>query len=89
MKFILWVKHFLQTFPIIPGTYDDDYNGGTEHGDMFVSKLDSNLTTLFASTFLGGTDDEKPFGIEVDISGNVIRWRIYTFMRLSNYRRSL
>jgi hypothetical protein len=38
---------------------------------MFVSKMDSNLTTLFASTFLGGTDDEKPFGIEVDTSGNV------------------
>ena len=65
-------KTLSPNFPIIPGTYDDDYNGGTEHGDMFVSRLDSNLTTLYASTFLGGTDDEKPFGIEVDISGNVI-----------------
>ena len=64
-------KTLSSNFPIIPGTYDDDYNGGTEHGDMFVSKMDSNLTTLYASTFLGGTDDEKPFGIEVDTSGNV------------------
>jgi hypothetical protein len=64
-------KTLSSNFPIISGTYDDTYNGGTEHGDMFVSKMDSNLTTLFASTFLGGTDDEKPFGIEVDTSGNV------------------
>jgi len=64
-------KTLSSNFPIISGTYDDTYNGGTEHGDMFVSKMDSNLTTLYASTFLGGTDDEKPFGIEVDTSGNV------------------
>ncbi len=58
-------------FPIISGTYDDDYNGGTEHGDIFVSKLDSNLTTLSASTYLGGSDDEKSFGIALDTSGYV------------------
>jgi hypothetical protein len=58
-------------FPIVPGTYDDDYNGGTEHGDIFVSRMDSNLATLYASTFLGGSGDEKPFGIAVDTSGNV------------------
>jgi hypothetical protein len=66
-------KTMSEDFPIIPGTYDDDYNGGgsDEHGDIFVSKLDVDLTVLKASTFLGGSDDEKPFGIAFDGSGNV------------------
>jgi hypothetical protein len=64
-------KTLSSNFPIITGTYDDDYNGGSEHGDIFISKLDGNLTSLSASTFLGGSDDEKPFGIALDSTGNV------------------
>jgi len=65
-------KTLSANFPIVVGIYDDSYNGGSEHGDMFASVLDADLTTLHASTFLGGTADEKPFGIALDGDENII-----------------
>ncbi len=59
-------------FPIVTGTYDDTYNGGTEHGDIFITGLSPTLSHLEASTFLGGTNDEKPFGILFDPAGYLI-----------------
>jgi hypothetical protein len=43
-------------FPTVAGSYDEDFNGGTD--DVFISKLSPDLTTLLASTYLGGTGDE-------------------------------
>lgn len=42
-------------FPVTSGSYDETYNGGT---DVFISILDSNLTTLISSSYIGGSDDE-------------------------------
>jgi hypothetical protein len=57
-------------FPTTPGAYDTSYNGGD--GDTFVSKFDSTLTTLLASTFLGGSIDNDPAScIRTDSDGNV------------------
>ena len=42
-------------FPTTPGAYDTDYNGGS---DGFVSKLDSALTQIKASTYFGGPGDD-------------------------------
>ena len=60
-------------FPTTPGAYDEDYNDGF---DIFVSKLDSDLTSLLASTFIGGGDDEGSLAdynicIALDGGGNV------------------
>ncbi len=38
-------------FPTISGAYDTSYGGGTY--DVFISRLNSDLTTLSASTYLG------------------------------------
>ncbi|UCD94945.1 MAG: SBBP repeat-containing protein [Candidatus Zixiibacteriota bacterium] len=60
-------------FSTIPGSYDTLFNGGVigRNGDAFVSKFDANLTTLIASTFLGGSGQESVHAIALDGDGNV------------------
>ncbi|OQX81622.1 MAG: hypothetical protein B6D64_01680 [Bacteroidetes bacterium 4484_276] len=59
-------------FPVTPGSYDQTYNGGR---DAFILKLDNDLTTLHASTYLGGSGDEgfqwPRIDIVVDSNNNV------------------
>jgi ankyrin repeat protein len=43
-------------FPVTPSAYCTQYNGGG--GDAFILKMDKNLKSLIASTFLGGSGDE-------------------------------
>jgi ankyrin repeat protein len=44
-------------FPTTPGAYQEKYNGGTR--DVFLSKFDSELRELLASTLLGGSNDDR------------------------------
>jgi ankyrin repeat protein len=44
-------------FPTTPGAYQEKYNGGTR--DVFLSKFDSGLKELRASTLLGGSGDDR------------------------------
>ena len=64
---------FSTDFPTTPNAFDTSYNGG--YGDVFVSKLDSNLTTLTASTYLGGSEvpgvGEQSHCLSIDENGNV------------------
>jgi hypothetical protein len=57
-------------YPLGPAAYDSTYNGIGAAGlsdDVFVSKLDgANLSTLLASTYLGGTVWENGWGVDVD-----------------------
>ena len=50
-------------FPTTPGAVDTSLNGAR---DAFVTKLDSTGSTLFHSTFLGGTANDSGTGIAVD-----------------------
>jgi len=58
-------------FPFTSGAFDSTYAGGSVGGDAFVVKLDSNLTTLLGSTYLGGNMDEWRVSIALDKTRNI------------------
>jgi hypothetical protein len=55
-------------FPVTLDAFDTSYNGG---GDVFVSKLSSNLNLLLSSTYLGGCELDRANSIIVDASNDV------------------
>ena len=59
-------------FPTVLGAYNMTYSGGGLHGDVFVSRLNGTLSTLTASTFLGGTDDDYGLGIAISNTDHVL-----------------
>jgi hypothetical protein len=54
--------------PVTAGAYSS-YVGSK---DVFVSKFSPDLSTLFYSTYLGGSGNEEGYGIAVDSVGNAI-----------------
>ena len=52
-------------FPVTSGSYSTSFNGMY---DIVVVKLNPSATQLLFSTFIGGADDDCPYGIE--LSGN-------------------
>jgi len=60
-------------FPTTPDAYDTSYNGDSDnsYGDTFISKLSGDLTSLIASTFLGGSYLDAANSIALDSEGNV------------------
>ena len=55
------------SFPTTTGAFDETLNG---ERDVFVLKLDPTGSALVYSTLLGGSLNERAFGIDIDTSGN-------------------
>lgn len=55
-------------FPITAGAYQRFYGGNR---DAFIAKLSTDLSHLFASTYLGGKDGDIGLSIATDPSGNI------------------
>ncbi|MBL0321432.1 MAG: SBBP repeat-containing protein [Ignavibacteria bacterium] len=68
------------------GAYQSSNAGGTN--DAFVTKLNSNGSTLAYSTYIGGSNNENGLGIAVDGSGNAYITGT-TRPRTSRHRRRL
>lgn len=56
-------------FPIISGAFQGTYLGGEY--DAFVAKLSSDLSSLLASTFLGGSGNDYAASLILDSSYNI------------------
>lgn len=54
-------------FPTTPGVYD----AGFKDGDVFIAKLDWNLSHIVSSTYLGGTSNDYGNAIVVDSQRNI------------------
>ncbi|MBN1827476.1 MAG: hypothetical protein JW958_14570 [Candidatus Eisenbacteria bacterium] len=64
-----------RNFPTTAGAYDTEYGaGGTTQysGDLFVCRMTTDLNTLAASTFLGGSGGEFYGYMALDPDGNVV-----------------
>ncbi len=62
-----WVQS--RDFPSTPNAFDETHNGG---GDTYILKMDKNLSTVLASTFIGGSQKERWNRLTEDKEGNWI-----------------
>ncbi|WP_347274635.1 SBBP repeat-containing protein [Candidatus Kuenenia sp.] len=58
-------------YPTTTGAYQTIFNSSGDNPDVVISKLNSELTNLLASTYLGGYSSDEGYSISLDGSGNV------------------
>jgi hypothetical protein len=63
-------KTYSPDYPTKSGAYQEAHTDNND-SDVFISRLDSNLSALSASTFIGGEFDDSGNSIALDASANV------------------
>ncbi len=53
-----------------PGAFQTNFAGGSQAGDAFVAKFDSQGSNLIYLTYLGGSADDAAYSIALDGNGN-------------------
>ena len=59
-------------FPVTAGAFSREFNGGEQSGDAFIVILDNNLSSLKASTYLGGSNNEWRVAVRALDNGGVL-----------------
>ena len=67
---VVGITHSID-FPVTANAFDREFNGGSESGDAFVVVLDNSLSTLKASTYLGGSHNEWRLAVHA-VEGGVL-----------------
>jgi len=62
---------YSSNFPVTPGALDSAGPSNTTYTEGFISKLSPELTTLSASTFLGGASSDVVGALAIDGAGNI------------------
>jgi PKD repeat protein len=70
----------INLFPVTPNPNGFQTTFGGGQWDAFITKMEQDLSALNYSTYLGGSDDEKAYGIAVDSNGTayVVGWTMST-----------
>lgn len=64
---------FSSSYPVTPGGFQPNCAScAAGHPDVFITKLNPTGSAQVYSTFLGGNDNDQPFGLAVDAAGNAI-----------------
>ncbi|MHB1001082.1 MAG: DUF7948 domain-containing protein [Armatimonadota bacterium] len=64
-----WSSDFPTTSGAFDTTFDDTYKSNGDYADAFIIKLNSSGSALEYTTLLGGTVDDRAYGIAVDDEG--------------------
>lgn len=59
-------------FPLANAFQAENAGGSQEAGDAFVTQIDAEGSALVFSTFLGGSEDDRARGVDVDSFGHVL-----------------
>ncbi|MEA1874036.1 MAG: T9SS type A sorting domain-containing protein [Bacteroidota bacterium] len=59
-------------YPTTTGAYDDTFDGAGTLSAAFVSRLDSDLTTLQASTLIEGSNADEAHALKFDNNGDIL-----------------
>ncbi len=58
-------------FPVSPGAFIENFQGGSYGGDGFISRLSNDLSSLTASTYLGGQANDWIYNITFVAGGQI------------------